>query len=59
VESIQEAVSEQVGKQYRVLGSPKPEYDEDAQVDKLAGAQSPAFSYQSTARVKPAGAAFS
>ncbi len=36
VESIQEAVSEQVGKQYRVLGTPKPEYDEDARVDELA-----------------------
>lgn len=37
VESIQEAVSEQVGKQYRVLGTPKPEYDEDARVDELTG----------------------
>ena len=37
VESIQEAVSEQVGKQYRILGTPKPEYDEDARVDELAG----------------------
>ncbi len=37
VESTQDAVSEQVGKQYRVLGTPKPEYDEDARVDELAG----------------------
>ena len=37
VGSIQEAVSEQVGRQYRILGSPKPEYDEDARVDELAG----------------------
>ena len=37
VDSIQEAVSEQVGKQYRVLGTPKPEYDEDARVDELTG----------------------
>jgi len=35
VDSIQEAVSEQVGKQYRVLGTPKPEYDENARVDEL------------------------
>jgi len=26
-----------VGKQYRVLGTPKPEYDEDARVDELTG----------------------
>jgi hypothetical protein len=26
-----------VGKQYRILGTPKPEYDEDARVDELAG----------------------
>jgi hypothetical protein len=24
-----------VGKQYRILGSPKPEYDEDAKVEAL------------------------
>jgi hypothetical protein len=36
VESIQEAVGEQVGKKYRVLGSPKPEYDKDARLDELA-----------------------
>ena len=35
VDSIQETVGEQVGKQYRVLGSPKPEYDEDAKVEAL------------------------
>jgi FKBP-type peptidyl-prolyl cis-trans isomerase (trigger factor) len=36
VDSIQEAMGEQVGKKYRVLGSPKPEYDEDARLDELA-----------------------
>ena len=36
VGSIQDAVGEQVGKKYRVLGSPKPEYDKDARLDELA-----------------------
>ena len=36
VESIQEAAGEQVGKKYRVLGSPKPEYDKNARLDELA-----------------------
>jgi hypothetical protein len=36
VDSIQEAAGEQVGKKYRVLGSPKPEYDKDARLDELA-----------------------
>jgi FKBP-type peptidyl-prolyl cis-trans isomerase (trigger factor) len=36
VESIQEAVGEQVGKKYRILGSPKPEYDKDARLDEVA-----------------------
>jgi FKBP-type peptidyl-prolyl cis-trans isomerase (trigger factor) len=35
VDSIQEAVGEQVGKKYRILGSPKPEYDKDARLDEL------------------------
>ncbi len=36
VNSIQEVAGEQVGKKYRVLGSPKPEYDKDARLDELA-----------------------
>ena len=36
VDSIQEVAGEQVGKKYRVLGSPKPEYDKDARLDELA-----------------------
>ncbi len=36
VDSIQEAAGELVGKKYRVLGSPKPEYDKDARIDELA-----------------------
>ena len=36
VDSIQEAAGEQVVKKYRVLGSPKPEYDKDARLDELA-----------------------
>ena len=36
VDSIQESAGEQVGKKYRVLGSPKPEYDKDARLDELA-----------------------
>jgi hypothetical protein len=36
VDSIQEAAGEQVGRKYRVLGTPKPEYDKDARLDELA-----------------------
>ncbi len=36
VDSIQEAAGEQVGKKYRILGSPKPEYDKGARLDELA-----------------------
>ncbi len=37
MDSIQEAAGEQVaGKKYRILGSPKPEYDKGARLDELA-----------------------